>query len=404
MSDLSVIPLCVPNLEDENGLEARTVNQCFENGMVSYGGAFVNEFQEKVASACGARHAAATSSGTTALHAGLHALGVQPGDLVIVPSLTFIASANAISQCAAEPWLCDVARDSWTLEAAQLEKMLENECMRDSAGVLRRRPSSQDEAKGSEGARIGAIMPVYMLGLPAEMDRICDVARKFDIPVIADGAAAMGATFRGHPIGSIPDGPQLTALSFNANKIITTGGGGMLIGNDEALMERIVQLTTTARDWHRGYHHTEIAFNYRLTNLCAALGVAQMSKLDGFLAAKHAISQRYAQAFAGRADLQPFPEVEWATGACWFSGVFLPEWSADQVTAMRAHLDRHAIRTPPFWKPLHLQPPYRDAPRMDLSVSDAIWQHILPLPCSTHLTVEDQKRVTDAVLSFERQG
>ena len=357
--------------------------------MVSYSGPFVSQFEELVAVRCGARAAAATSAGTTAIHVGLHVLGVRTGNLVMVPNLTFIASVNAIWQCGAQPWLVDVQCSNWSIDPGLLEETLKKEAVRDRDGNLIRK---------SCGRTVSAVLPVYMLGQPADMDAICAIADRWNLPVLADGAAALGSSVGERKLAQL--GADLTALSFNANKIITTGGGGMLVGNDQTMMSRVRHLTTTARLHDKGYVHDEAGFNYRLTNLCAAVGVAQMAKLDAFLKAKATIAERYATSFSDLPDLKPFPMVEGVQGNHWYSGIFLPDWSPKDVAALRQHLAEAGVKAPPFWQPIHMQPPYRDAPRTRASVSTRIWEKIQPLPCSTNLSEDQQERVITAVRAF----
>lgn len=386
------IKLSIPNVGPE---EAGKLQECIEKNMVSSGGPLVEEFERLVRDATGARHAVATSAGTTALHAGLHVLGVTPGDLVIMPTLTFIATANAISHCGATPWLLDVSPQSWTLETALLAEVLATACNRNARGEVVHRAT---------GRRVGAIVPVHLLGLPAEMAAICTVAEEWGLPVLADAAAALGSTL------SSGDNPanacatqgigagraHLSAISFNANKIVTTGGGGMLVGNDAKLMRRLRHITTTARI-RPGYEHDMVGFNYRMTNLQAAVGVAQIAKLDRFLEVKRHIARRYQHAFSNREDLEAFPSAAWGSSNYWLSGVFLRDLGPGQVARIRAQLERANIEAPPFWKPIHLQPPYRDAPRDLTGTAEQVWQQILPLPCSTSLNDAEQDLVIAAL-------
>lgn len=385
---MDAIPLCSPNVGDPDGPEARNLLSCIASGYVSYAGTFVSEFEALIAAYTGARSAAATSAGTTALHLGLHVLGVRPGDLVIVPTLTFIASVNAISHCAATPWLLDVSRSDWNLDPELLAEALKTECRRERDGTTRHIVT---------GKRVAAIVPVYVLGLPADMDTICDIAETWGLPVLADAAAALGATYKGAGIGHTR--ANLSAISFNANKIITTGGGGILIGNDAALIARANHIATTARR-APAYDHDEIGFNYRMTNLEAAVGVGQMSRIDEFVSRKRAIAAVYAKAFAGIAGVERFPEGVWAQGNDWLSGVFLAHFAPECVAGLRATLAASSIQAPPFWKPAHLQTPYKDAPSTLTGVADDVWERILPLPCSTHLRTDQQARVVGCVGEF----
>jgi dTDP-4-amino-4,6-dideoxygalactose transaminase len=377
-----MIPLAVPNLA---GRESEYLQECVRSTFVSSVGPFVQRFEQMVAEAAGARFGVATSAGTTALHAALVTVGVARDDLVVLPSLTFIASANAISHAGATPWLFEVSRVSWTLDPDLLADKLSSETERNARGEVIHRAS---------GRRVGAIMPVHTLGIPADMDAIAATARAHGLPVVADGAAALGATYKGRAAGAL--GADLTMFSFNGNKTVTAGGGGAIVGDDEKLIKRFRHLTTTARVG-ADYDHDMVGFNYRMTNVQAAVGCAQMEQLDAFLAAKRRIAARYDAELGDLPGVTKFPHPNWAESACWFSGIVVKDRSPDWLAGMRARLRERGIDARPFWKPMHHQPPYRDAPRTDTSFSDGLWTQVVTLPCSTHLTADEQDRVIAAV-------
>ncbi|MFD2235491.1 DegT/DnrJ/EryC1/StrS family aminotransferase [Phaeospirillum tilakii] len=372
-----MIPLCVPDL---SGNEARYLAECVETTFVSSVGPFVNRFETMIAYATGAGQAVATSAGTTALHLALVTLGVEPGDLVIVPSFTFIASANAIAHAGAVPWLADIAVDSWTLDPLVLERMLDEET------VVRR----GQRLHCRSGRRVAAVMPVHTLGSPADLDAIVPIARAAGLPVVADGAACLGATLRGRPAGRM--GADLTCLSFNGNKTVTTGGGGALVGDDAALCALARHLGTTARVG-RDYNHDRIGFNYRMTNLAAAVGCAQLERLDAFLTAKRRIRAGYEVGLANRADYGRFPAPDWAEGACWLSGLVARDPA--HAARLRATLAEGGVEARSFWKPVHLQAPYADAPRTPQPVADDLWERVVILPSSVALTEAEQGQVID---------
>jgi len=374
---MRMIPLAVPNLV---GNEARYLQECIETTFVSSVGPFVSRFEEMVAAAAGNRSAVATSAGTTGLHAALVAVGVQRNDLVILQSMTFIASANAISHCGASPWLVDIDTDSWTLDPEALRRLLQGETARRNRILIHR----------SSGRRIAAIMPVYTLGMPARMDELVAVAREFEVPIVADAAAALGATYKGRPVGDL--GADLSVFSFNGNKTVTAGGGGIVAGNDESLVQRVRHLTTTARCGME-YDHDMVGFNYRMTNLQAAVGCAQMEQLERFVETKRRIARRYSDAFRGY-PVGEFPSPAHASGACWFAGVTVSEPKVPDIIPM---LRAREVDARPFWKPIHLQVPYARVPRTPLPISDALWPTILTLPCSTGLTDDQQEAVITAV-------
>jgi perosamine synthetase len=374
-----LIPLAIPNLA---GNESRYLQECVETNFVSSVGPFVTRFEAMVASASGTRYGVATSAGTTGLHAALTAVGVSRDDLVILPAFTFIASANAIAHCGATPWLFDVTEESWTLDPQQVAQALDADTEQRNGALFHK----------ASGRRLAAMMPVYTLGMPADMDALVEVAGRYGLPVVADAAAALGAQYRGRSVGDL--GADLTVFSFNGNKTVTAGGGGAIAGNDDARCSLVRHLTTTAR---RGaeYDHDMVGFNYRMTNLQAAVGCAQLEQLEKFVAAKRRIQRTYEEALADLPGVGLFPNPPWAECACWFSGVTLR--GVTTVAETIAVLRGQEIDARPFWKPIHLQPPYKAAPRSSLAVCEASWPRILTLPCSTSLTAEEQRTVLEAV-------
>ncbi|MBF0623618.1 MAG: aminotransferase class I/II-fold pyridoxal phosphate-dependent enzyme [Magnetococcales bacterium] len=385
-----MIPLAVPDL---TGNEALYLQRCIDSTFVSSVGPFVDRFEALVAEAAGCAVAVATSAGTTGLHAALTALGVERGDLVILPAFTFIASPNAVAHCGAVPWLMDITPDGWTLDPRLLAETLATETERRRDGRLIHRASCR---------RVAALMPVYTLGTPAAMDDLVACARRLHLPVVADAAAALGARYRGRPLGEL--GADLTVFSFNGNKTITCGGGGAVAGNDLQLLGRVRHLTTTARVG-ADYDHDRVGFNYRMTNLQAAVGCAQMERLDRLVAAKRRIRERYVAAFRDLPGTAPFPLPPDSESACWFSGLLLPDsMSPVAVRALIRRLEEQGVGARPFWKPVHRQLPYRTVPRTALPVSEGIAHRVLTLPCSSGLTDVDQDRVIQAVRDCLTRG
>lgn len=373
-----MIPLAIPNLA---GREAAYLQECIDTGFVSSVGPFVTRFEAMTADACGTAHAVATSSGTAALHLALVAVGVGPGDLVVAPSFTFIATANAIAHCGATPWLMDVDAASWTLDPRQLGSALEEHAEARPHGLVHR----------PTGRRVAAVVPVYALGNAPDMSALAALARRHRLPLVADAAAALAACYRGAAIGALAD---VTIFSFNGNKTVTAGGGGIVATDREALAARARHLSTTARAG-ADYHHDAVGYNCRMTNLQAAVGCAQLEQLGAFVARKRAIRRRYDAAFADLAGFAPFPQPPWGESACWFSGTRLPP--GRDAAAFCAALRDRGIEARTFWKPVHRQPPYRDAPCEATPVSDAQWSRIVTLPCSTGLTDGEQAQVIEAV-------
>jgi len=374
-----MIPLAIPNLV---GKERQYLNECIDSTFVSTVGPFVTRFEQHITQASGYTYTVATSAGTSGLHAALLAVGVQPGDLVVIPGLTFIATANAVAHAHAQPWLIDVDEASWTLDPMALAQAFEAQTHVGNDGL---------PVHTATGRRVAAIVPVYTLGTPADMDAIVATARQYDVPVIADAAAGLGATYKGRSLGDV--GADLSMFSFNGNKTVTAGGGGAVSGNDKALVDLVRHLTTTARVG-ADYDHDLVGFNYRMTNLQAAVGCAQMELLETFVEKKRAIARFYQQAFQDLHQMSPFPAPAYAQSACWFSGFILK--SGDSVT-LRAALRKAGVDARPFWKPMHYQVPFAQAPRGDLRVCESVWQRIVTLPCSTSITDQQLAEVAAAV-------
>ncbi|MEE2614166.1 MAG: LegC family aminotransferase [Verrucomicrobiota bacterium] len=374
-----MIPLVVPNL---NGREAEYLQQCIKTTFVSSIGPFVERFEGVVANATGVSQAVAVSSGTSGLHAALVAVGVGRDDLVVLPSFTFIASANAIAYCGASPWLFDVTEESWTLDPALLTKHFETETYQKNGRLIHK----------ETGRRVAAVMPVYTFGMPADMDAIVKIANDYNLPVIADGAAALGATYKGRLSGNL--GADLTIYSFNGNKTVTTGGGGAVVGEKVDLVKLVRHLTTTAKVGD-GYHHDRIGFNYRMTNIAAAVGCAQMELLEKFVSAKRRIQENYNSALKSFPGVDIFPQPEWAEGACWLSGITMPD--LESAKALRDRLKENNIDARPFWKSIHLQSMFLDSPRTAQTFSSEIWSRIVTLPCSSGLIEADQLKVISTI-------
>lgn len=376
-----MIPLCVPNVGEQ---ERANLNRCIDENFVSSVGPFVRELESRLAEIAGCGEAVSTGSGTQALHLAFHVAGVRPGDLVVMPAFTFIATANAARQAGAELALVDVEKDGWTMDAEALRAFLEEDCTSDGQGATHR----------ASGRRVAAIAPVYTLGNVARMREITEIARATETPVIADAAAALGSTYEGAPLGELA---ELSTFSFNGNKIITTGCGGAVVGRRSDWLARARRLASTAR---RGaeYDHDEAAFNYRMSNMDAGVGCAQLGKLDAFVEAKRRIRAAYEAVITRHDHAAGFPEPPWTRSNCWFSGVVLqPEAPDREVQALAERLRRQKVEARTFWKPLHLQEPYAGSLRGPLQLTERLWSKILTLPCSTGLTEAELGHCTQAL-------
>lgn len=377
-----MIPLAMPNL---TGNEKKYLDNCIDTTYVSSVGEYVTKFEAMIATATGSSGAVATSSGTTGIHAALISVGVKHGDLVIIPTFTFIASANAVRHCGADPWLMDISEDTWCLNPDIVKAEIETHCEKRNDGLYNRETNQ----------RLAALMPVYTLGNTPDMERFRAIADEYGIPLIVDAACAVGAKHNGIDFGSLAD---LSILSFNGNKTITCGGGGAVVGCNQEMLEHVRHLTTTARVWP-DYDFDEVGFNYRMTNIQAAVGVAQMERLETFIETKRKVRKYYEEKLDGLRDkgITFFPTT--GGSSCWFSGIVLPKGTMlSQAKAICAKLKEDGIEARSFWKPIHLQAPYKECPKSDVSVAESLWQRIITLPCSTNITEEELAKVVESVL------
>jgi len=372
------IPLCVPEIR---GNEGPYLKECLDTGWVSSAGPFVTRFEQDMARRLGAGHAVAVATGTAALHLVLLAADVGPDDEVIVPALTFVATANAVRYVGAWPVFLDVDPDHWQLDPAAVASFLREGCeIRDGKTVNR-----------ASGRPVKAILPVHLLGHPVDIDPLLDLAREFHLTVIEDATESLGALYRGRPVGRLADA---ACLSFNGNKLLTTGGGGMILTGRQDWADRTRYLSTQAKDDPVEYLHREIGYNYRLTNLQAAVGCAQLEQIDAFLAAKRAIAGRYQAAFAEMPGFYLQQEAAWATSCWWLPTVRIDPAVAglDSRTLMH-RLEERRIQTRPLWTPMHRLPPYAGCQAWRVTVADALHRDCLSLPSSVGLLPDDQRRV-----------
>jgi perosamine synthetase len=375
---MSRIPLCIPHLA---GNEAAYLEECVRTNWVSSVGPFVDRFETEMAARLGLPHAVATVNGTAALHLALLAAGVRPDDLVLVSTLTFIAPANAIRYVGAWPLFVDADPATWQMDPARVLRFLAEDCVPGQGGLVER----------AGGRRIGAIVPVHILGHPVDLDPILEAARPHGIPVIEDATESLGAFHRGRAVGTLGD---VACLSFNGNKLMTTGGGGMALTRRPDWAHRIRHLATQAKRDRIEFIHDEIGYNYRLTNVAAAIGVAQLERLDELASAKRRIAARYRDACDGIPGLTFMPEAPWADSVHWLSTVLVdPEAYGMDRHALGARLAGQGIETRPLWQPLHLSPAHAGAPALGGGVAERLQRNALSLPCSCGLTESDQERV-----------
>jgi perosamine synthetase len=355
------------------GNESRYVRQCLETAWVSSAGQFVNEFERKLCEVTGARFTVAVVNGTTGLHVALMLASVERDTEVLMPSLTFVATANAAAYCGAVPHFCDVSEETLGLDPERLQSHLEQSAERRSDQCCNRRT----------GRRISAIVPMHAFGHPVEMGGLMEVAGRWRIPVVEDAAESLGSLYRAKHTGTFG---LLGVLSFNGNKIVTTGAGGAILTDDEKLAGRARHLTTTAKVPHPyEYVHDEVGFNYRMPNLNAALGCGQLEQLDKFVEHKRRLARRYQEAFVDVQGLTVFVEPKNARSNYWLNALVLDEPDRGLRDRILVGLNEAGLQSRPVWRPMHELPMYRDCPKMELSVTENLAARIINVPSSAVL-------------------
>lgn len=368
MSD-NLIPLCEPSISGNAGAY---VQDCLDTGWVSSVGGYVNRFEEMMAQAADTGHAIAATSGTAALHLCLLAAKIGPGDKVLVPDMTFVATVNAVKYVGAKPVFVAPTTNDWHMDVGAIETYL------------------------GGGGEATAILPAHLLGGCADMDPLLKLAAKYDLTVIEDAAEGLGATYKSRKVGGMG---KLGAFSFNGNKMITTGGGGMVVTNDADLAARTRHLSTQAKRPGAEYQFDDVGYNYRLTNVQAAMGCAQMEVLSDHVAKKCAIAETYNQAFADVPGVKLMPVPDHTDCAWWMYTVLIDEaeFGMSSRDVMQALSEKKMI-TRPLWQPLHEAPMYRSAAVIgDVGVSKILYDLGLSLPCSVTLTDDQQHRVIAAI-------
>ncbi len=372
-----IIPLSEPEI---TGNEWKYVKECLDSGWVSSAGPFVSRFESAFAAYAGARNAVAVGSGTAGLHVALRVVGVEAGDEVIVSDLTFIASVNAINYCGAHPILMDASPRDWQMDAEKVARFLESECSRRSGHCINKRT----------GRRVRAIVPVHILGLACDIQRIIELASSYGLAVIEDAAEGVGVLRGGKHVGTFGD---IGVFSFNGNKIVTTGGGGMLVTQNDRHAEYARYLTTQAKDDPLEYVHNEIGYNYRMTNIQAAMGVAQLERLSEFIARKRAIARAYEAAFTNDESLTRMPVPEDVTATYWLYTVLLsPETTLERRKEILKKLNANGIGARPFWHPVHDLPPYRTCQSYEIEHAVRLYERGISLPSSVGLPKDDLER------------
>jgi len=386
---MDAISLCVPEIK---GNEWAYIKDCLDSGWVSSVGVFVDRFEQEMAKRVGTDYAIATTSGTAALHVALLVADIKPDDEVLVSSLTFIASANAIRYVGAWPVFIDAEPNYWQMSPQKVLDFIEKDCHWIN-GELRNKVTSR---------RVKGILPVHILGHPVDMDPILEVAQKYNLVVIEDASEGLGAKYKERSVGHLGD---IACFSFNGNKLITTGGGGMIVTDNEQWAHKAKYLTTQAKDNPIEFIHGEIGYNYRLTNIQAAMGCAQLEKLDDHIAAKRRIASTYNDAIENIRGLQPMQEASWAFSSFWLYTIIVNKdlYGLDNRELLHK-LEKYEIQTRPLWQPAHLSPAHLGAPLTDCSVAEYLNRVALSLPCSVGLTKKQQQYVCDILLDIVSQN
>lgn len=367
--------LSSPHMGD---MEQKFVQEAFDKNWISPVGPHITAFEEELARYAGIGHCAALSSGTAAIHLALIILGIKAGDEVICSSFTFSGSCNPIAYAGATPVFVDSEPTTWNMDPALLE-----ECIEDREKKTGRKPS--------------AIILVHLYGMPADVEAIMRIAHAHSIPVIEDAAEALGSTYGGKALGTFGD---LGVYSFNGNKIITTSGGGALVSENAAWIAKARFLATQARDPAPHYQHSEIGYNYRLSNVCAGIGRGQLMVLDERVHQRRRIFEAYVEGFRDLKGVSFPMEPDAAYANRWLSTMLIdPAVAGTDRVKVAAVLERENIESRPLWKPMHLQPVFAGAPAYSRGVSDALFETGLCLPSGSNLPESDRDRVIERVRS-----
>lgn len=377
------IPLCVPHVM---GNEWKYIKECLDSNWVSSTGPYVDRFEKVIAEKIGLPFAVATTNGTAALHLTLLALGIETNDEVVTSTLTFIAPVNAIRYMNAHPVLIDADLDTWQMDIKKVEEFLLKHCAKNARGDLINKVT---------GRRVSALMPVHILGGAVDMDPILELARQFDLPIIEDATEALGTKYRGKMAGSLGDA---ACFSFNGNKLITTGGGGMIVTGREDWAKRCKYLSTQAKDDPLEYIHNAVGYNYRLSNIQAAMGVAQLENLDKYIQAKRKIAKRYEANLGDIPGITLMPTGSQVFNTFWMYTILIDEKTAGiSSRQLLKKLFDAKIQARPLWQPMHCSPVYSNAYHVGGGNAELLNQTALSLPCSVGITEKEQERVIEVI-------
>ena len=363
-----IIPVCEPDLR---GKELEYVTDCIKTNWISSAGKYVREFEERFSEHCGAKYGIACTNGTTALHLAMATLGIGPGDEVIIPTFTMIATANAVTYTGATPVLVDSENETWNMDIDKIEEKITD--------------------------RTKAIMVMHTYGHPVDMDAVLEIADKHGLYVVEDAAEAHGAEYKGKKIGSLGD---VACFSFYGNKIITTGEGGMLVTNNEEIARISRNLRDHAFSTERHFWHKYLGFNYRMTNLQAAVGLAQVERFDEMVEIRRRNAQYYNQLLRDIEGIRTPPEAPWAKNVYWMYSILIEEEFGHTRDEVRQHLAKHGIETRTFFIPIHVQPIYFHKYHERFPVAEELCRRGMYLPSASTLKREEIERVVDCIRSL----
>lgn len=379
-----MIPLSIPKLA---GNEWKYVQDCLNTGWISSAGSYVNQFEEMVANYAGAKYGVACMNGTVGLHIAQILLGVTENDHVIAPNITFIATLNAIKYTGAQPILIDVDANNWQMDLNLLEKYLQENT---ETKATKKGTFSFDK---NTKKRVRAIMPVHVLGNMGDMDRLMSIAKAYHLDIIEDTTEALGSTYKNKHAGTFG---KIGVFSFNGNKIISTGGGGVIVTNDEELAKKAKHLTTQAKVSAMDYIHDEIGYNYRLVNVLAAIGVAQMEQFPGILEDKRKMDAFYREQLEGVGDIkfQEIPEGTHPNG-------WLFTFSTSRMRELLAYLNDNGVQSRPFWMPMNQLEMFKeDIYITESDVSSTVYNNSISIPSSAGITQEQMETVVKMIKEF----
>ena len=380
-----LIPLSEPLI---SGNEWKYIKDCLDTGWVSTVGAYVTRFEEAIADYIGAKYAVATVNGTSALHVSLIACGVQPDDEVLVPALTFISPVNVIRYCNAYPVFMDCNESTLCIDVQKVIDFLGGECEQRSNGYTYNKDTNR---------RVKAVVPVHIFGHPTDMDMLLEICEEKNIDIIEDATESLGSEYKGRKTGSFG---KAGCFSFNGNKIITAGGGGMVVTDDEEFSNKIRHLTTQAKIDSFEYVHDEIGYNYRLNNIQAAMGVAQMEKIEEYVQVKRENAKLYKELFADIVMLKPLKEAEWAKSNYWLNIIKVPR---EHKKSLIEHLLSENIQVRPVWKLIHSLPIYSGFQSYQIDRADDAYERCISLPSSVDLKQSEVEYIVKSITEyFER--